>query len=138
MSNQLPIVVSSFLAFLTEECGLTIESQRTESSAFDNTVIVFRRKELGVRVVRDRGEWSIQIRSGQRSDDWYDAALLKEHITRVESQDAVDFEEQAKFVRTSWNDIANMLTGPHSNETLAALEQRSQEWTKRWLSKWKD
>lgn len=126
-----PESVSSLLSFLENEGGLSIESQSIDSAAFGNIVIVLRGRLLRVRIVRDRNEWAVEISSDQKPDEWYDMALLKEQITGRAGQDVLSFDEEAAVLRANWQGIVSMLTGRGSRKTLAALEQRGEERTRR-------
>lgn len=94
------------------------------SGSFGDRLQEYASLTLAVRVVRDKGQWSIDVsdRAG-RPDEWYDAALLRDLLDGGGS-DVLTFPEQVAVVEHAWNDIAVRFSAERREQThtrLAAL-----------------
>lgn len=99
------------------------------SGSFGDRLQEYASPTLAVRVIRDRGQWSLDVSDREgRPDAWYDAALLRD-LLGGGGNDVLTFPEQVAVVEQGWKEIAERFAADRREETharLAALrEQRA-------------
>lgn len=100
------------------------------SGSFGDRLQEYASPTLAVRVVRDRGQWSIDVSDREgRPDEWYDAALLRD-LLGGGGNDVLTFPEQVAVVERHWKEIAVRFGADRREETharLAALRRERME-----------
>lgn len=100
------------------------------SGSFGDRLQEYASPSLALRVVRDKGQWSVDVSDREgRPDEWYDAALLRD-ILEGGGSDVLTFEEQVAVVERGWKEIAVRFAPDRRDETharLAALRQKRSE-----------
>lgn len=67
-------------AFLVENHGFQVMEESYSPSTFGDAVIVLQSKQFELRIIRDRGQFFIDIRSSQIIDDWHDLRRVLEFL----------------------------------------------------------
>lgn len=93
--------VLSLMTYLENQLGLSRESERTNAAAFGDTEVFFGDNCVRIRLLRDRGDWFVDVAAVSWPDDWYDIALIKEHIpVRLAATSWASMSRRVSCVRT--------------------------------------
>ena len=96
-------------------------SHHVESGAFGDRLMEYASPTLALRLVRDKGQWSVDVSDREgRPDEWYDAALLR-NLLEGEGGDVLTFAEQVTVVESRWKEIAGAFGPERRGETHARL-----------------
>ncbi len=96
-------------------------SRNEMSASFGDRLLEYASPTLAVRVVRDKGQWSIDVSDREgRPDESYDAALLRDLI-EGRGEDVLAFPEQVAVVERGWKEIALRFGAARRDETHARL-----------------
>lgn len=79
--------------------SLSTDRRQTESESFGDRLIEFDIDGLGVRLVRDRGQWAIEI-GGEAVGGWYDTGIWESYLMgSPPPMGAMTTKQQADLVR---------------------------------------
>ena len=120
--------LEQFLKSLPMEClEKTVDPQH-----FGNRVLEYSDSVLMIRVVLDRGSWSIEIGGVGGPTQWHDIGLLRAMLSdEACALQEYSIEDQAFFLRQNWPLITPLFDMAHRDDTFAALaklgERRSRK-----------
>jgi hypothetical protein len=77
-ATQLPAPLETLRAVL-EERGFWLAEQEHREDSFGDTFLVLVRRGLSVRIVRDRGQWSVEV-SGPGGDQWFSPMVWRTYL----------------------------------------------------------
>jgi hypothetical protein len=102
--------------------GFTVIEERYDPQSFGNVLVRLEHDQTAVRIVRDRGEWRIDI-AGPGQLDWFGPSIwqgfLDEH---VQSFDVLSsFDEEASFLARNLSLIEDALRD-QTGSTLRGLD----------------
>lgn len=102
---QLPEVLTHLEVYL-RQFGIQREDERTDEKAFGNSLVTLSNESgLGVRFVRDRGQWFLELRTG-RAQIWADPDVWKAVIEGTSAPVSPSpLDAQSEFVRDRIADV---------------------------------
>ena len=116
MSLNWPEAIRDFEAFL-QEVGLVCKRRVEDQEAFGNKLLQYGSPNIGVRIVSDRGTWSVEIAEVvTRPDEWYDAAILRDLLVG-HGEDVLSLADQIKIVETNWPALVDRFSPLHQQDT---------------------
>lgn len=96
-------------------------TQHQVFGSFGDRLQEYANPTLALRVVRDRGQWSVDVSDREgRPDEWYDAALLRD-LLEGGGGDVLTFPEQVAVVEREWTEIVVRFAPDRREETHARL-----------------
>lgn len=128
MSASTPENVLNLGSFL-EERGLRCDRDE-ELRSFGDRLILYWDDSIGVRVVRDRGIWSVDVSDSREGKDWYDVPLLME-LLQGRGEDVRPIEEQIEFIMNSWHEMKQCFSCERRSLTRASLHELGLSRTRR-------
>jgi hypothetical protein len=101
--------------------GIAISRHELESEAFGDRLIEYRMHGFGVRLVRDRGQWRIEI--GDEALGWFDIGVWDAYLTGVTPANvAPTAAQQAAFLRERLSAVEQAVHGDRNlREHLSTL-----------------
>jgi hypothetical protein len=113
-------------AFL-ERNGLVCQRREgPDPNSFGNRVVQYGNSDIGVRLVLDRGIWSVAVADlvGRRGD-WYDAAILRDLLFGASGK-ALSLPDRIQLIKENWLEIVARFRSDRRDKThgeLAALRE---------------
>ena len=130
MGLDWPAAIRDFEAFL-QEAGLVCQRRGEDQAAFGNKLLQYGSPNIGVRIVSDRGTWSVEIAEVvTRPDEWYDAAILRDLLVG-RGEDVLSLSDQIKIIETSWPVLIERFCPAHREDTHRQLALLRKERSKR-------
>jgi len=124
-------IIKDFAAFLASK-GFAFVAESI-GGGFGDRVIEWSDGRLTVRIVRDRGHWSVDIRDADdRSGECYEAALLRDLVVGG-GLDVLSLSAQIDFLESNWDAIADAFSPNRIAETKRELRYLYEKWLRRRL-----
>ena len=125
-TDQIPEDLPVLAHWLTSQ-GFTLTEHHV-SSAFGDRLLLFEREPCRVRLVRDRGQWFLEI-AGPTTSDWFDADIWRSCLEgRDPPLDPTAPSAQAAYLRTSLSHIDDAIRG---NSVIADCLRQRGRWRAR-------
>jgi len=125
-------VLDPFVDWLTQS-GFALE-QEAGSPGFGDSLQVFGRGLLRIRLLSDRGQWFLELSSPLLGDNWFDADLWRAHHAGLEAPDNVSsLGDQVDYFRTHMTDIQIALGSTQGAEIADSLRGKREARARRRL-----
>jgi len=110
---------------------------RYDTEEFGNAYVTYTSRELGLRVIRDRGQYSVEVAPAE-SGDWYDIhlvllAMQSPGVTETQSGVTNDLKKLAVLAERHLDEIANLFAAERVEETRSLLRDLGQQRASRLL-----
>lgn len=122
MMNKLPDAPAAYRNLVERlvNRGFVADVSDPDATAFGNQVAVLSQDNVRLRLVRDRGEWFLEI-AAPLTDEWFSPAVWMALLARaLPDARRPTPEEEADFVGSSWP-VFDPPSQPTSSELLAEL-----------------
>jgi hypothetical protein len=94
----------TFLLSMGLTCRLQTEADEV---SFGNRLIEYRNESVGVRIILDRGQWTVVLADiATRPGKWYDLPRLKLLICG-HGEDVIPLYEKMEFIQKNWQEIVD-------------------------------
>src|SRR5262249_18686656 len=118
-----PESVKKFEAFLR---GQELTEHRRidfDERHFGNKLLQYFGQEMLIQVVRDRGQWSIDVADSNRPGDWYFVSRFRQLFGEKgeSSLSLEDLETDLDFVWQNWSKLVTAFSSDHREETHSKL-----------------
>jgi hypothetical protein len=124
-----PKVVGDFEMFLAG-AGLQYQDCK-EETVFGNKVLLYGGQYVNVRIVSDRGVWYVEVAdASHRSDEWYDAALLRDFLLGS-GEDVLSLQTQVEIIEANWTAIVSLFSPSQEEQSHTLLALLREERAKR-------
>ena len=133
MPVELPPPLARLRDYLREGANMVVTDEYVDRATFGNIIVLLQGRRLSIRIVCDRGEWSLEVSGQDSPDDWYDIALIHECLSDSEVDEAMPPEQQATLLREHWETIRDRFAPCQAEQFREALEKKSDARGKRWL-----
>ena len=121
---EMVLNLEDFLKGLRMECM----EKTVDSEHFGNRLMDYASSTLIVRVVLDRGRWSIELGEVNRPATWYDMGLLKALLSNnAPSLSSLSLEDQVSFLKANWPSVAVLFEPNRREDTFTALVRLGDE-----------
>ncbi len=116
-TDQLPEELAALTRWLTSE-GFALAEQQS-SEAFGDRLLIYKREACRVRLIRDRGQWSLEI-NGSGQNGWFEAEIWRSCLEGENpSTGSIPLSEQATYLRKSLTQIEDaLLNDPEIDDCL--------------------
>jgi GNAT superfamily N-acetyltransferase len=111
------------LAVFLEEHGLAL-THRLESESFGDALAEYRGRGIGVRVVRDRLQYLIDIAQDREATVWFDLGVVREVFDTCVEIGLPPLDEQSAYVQQNWQRILNFFAPGHADEAHRILKEQ--------------
>lgn len=96
-ADAIPSTVQGLLDELLRR-GYEIGEDRYDEDVFGNALVVLGRNDTLVRLVRDRGQWFVEV-AGATGGDWFTPVVWHAFLeSKMPSLEAASFDAQARLV----------------------------------------
>jgi hypothetical protein len=118
--NEVDAGPSSPLVAWLMEIGFVVLRDSTDEEHFGNSLVLLRRGDTRIRVVRDRAQWFIEV-AAPNADAWFSPIVWLAALDGT-MPDARTFsvDEQAQVIRDRFAGI-DVVSSDHSDKTLDLL-----------------
>ena len=101
-----------------------------ESPYFGDYALTARWPDIQIRVIRDKGRESAEVRPGHEAEDWFDLPLIQTLLTGRDTGGESTIEEQAGFIADHLAEILQafaQVAWPLTKHRLESLERARAE-----------
>lgn len=121
MSESLAVATAAVLA--NQSCMTFVLHEDSESESFGDSAATFYSPELMIRVVRDRGQVSVDFGSGWEPDEWFDLSFVADLVGATGDQDDV-LASLARFIDQHCVQLRHAFSPKHFPETKQVLTSK--------------
>ncbi len=123
MSIELPEPLDSLLSELSELHGMREVHRQYDRAHFGNCLIDVAGGPLTVRVVRDRGQWFVDVADRARPSRWYYVDVLRRLLGGKRAETLVSIEDQVEFLRQHLPSLLEAFNPKNAAKTHARLAE---------------
>lgn len=131
MQQTLPEPITDFESFLASK-GLDCQRREGPDSAlFGNRLLQFGNERVGVRLILDRGVWTVEVSDAiGQPEEWYDGALLCSLLLGPEKE-VMSVADQIACLKSKWSEIKRYFDPPQREDTHSRLSLLRKERARR-------
>jgi hypothetical protein len=138
MDLEWPEAVKQFEAFLLDQKLTERERIDFDEVHFGNKLLRYFGHEISIQIVRDRGDWSVDVADTNRPSDWYFVSRLRQLFGEKGdgSPSLEDLGKDLDFVQQNWSKILTAFSTAHREETHSKLKKIGEEYVRKTFPEW--
>ena len=97
---------------------------RQASGGFGNCLIELGSDALRIRLVRDRGQWRIEVADARVPDEWFYVEVLRQLLSAEPFELPLPIDDQARYLRKCLPQLLEAFGSPDAPQFRARLAER--------------